>query len=318
MLEARIILDSGSQRSYITTKLKDDLSLPVERRETMSIKTFGAAKERLQTCIVVRVVVKFKDGCSRELTLLTVPTICEPLVGQPIRDSKRRFPHLAGIELADPDSNDQGLEISILIGSDLYWMLVTGRVRRGMSGPTALETRLGWVLSGPVHGSPVQVSCTNLISSHVLKQEASCVQHHDLERLDLQLKRFWDLETLAIGEAETDVYDKFMEGVSFKAGRYEVELPWKEIHPDLPENYQLGQRRLWNLVKRLQQEPSVLKEYDGIIKEQLNTGIIEVVTDNDGSKLTKVHYLSHHPIIRRNKQTTKMCIVYQQGVMVHL
>ena len=156
MLEARIILDSGSQRSYITNKLKDDLSLPVERRETMSIKTFGAAKERLQTCEVVRVVVKFKDGRSRELTLLTVPTICEPLVGQPIRDSKRRFPHLAGIELADPDCNDQGLEISILIGSDLYWTLVTGRVRRGVNGPTALETRFGWVLSGPVHGSPVQ------------------------------------------------------------------------------------------------------------------------------------------------------------------
>ncbi|KAL5514973.1 hypothetical protein EMCRGX_G000071 [Ephydatia muelleri] len=267
MLEARIILDSGSQRSYITSKLKDDLSLPVERRETMSIKTFGAAKERLQTCEVVRVVVKFKDGSQR--------------------DSKRRFPHLAGIELADTDCNDQGLEISILIGSDLYWTLVTGRVRRGVNGPTALETRFGWVLSGPVHGSPVQVSSTNLISSHVLKQEASCVQHHDLERLDLQLKRFWDLETLGIGEAEPDVYDKFLEGVSFKAGRYEVELPWKEIHPDLPENYQLCQRRLWNLVKRLQQEPSVLKEYDGIIKEQLNKGIIEVVTDNDSSKLAK-------------------------------
>ena len=38
-------------------------------------------------------------------------------------------------------------------------------------------------------------------------------------------------------------------------------MPWKEIHPDLPENYQRCQRRLWNLVKRLQQEPSVLKEY---------------------------------------------------------
>ena len=71
MLEARIILDSGSQRSYITNKLKDDLSLPVERRETMSIKTFGAAKERLQTCEVVRVVVKFQHGHSRELTLLS-------------------------------------------------------------------------------------------------------------------------------------------------------------------------------------------------------------------------------------------------------
>ena len=47
---------------------------------------------------------------------------------------------------------------------------------------------------------------------------------------------------------------------------------------------------------------------NGIIKE--NKGIIEVVTDNDSSKLAKVHYLPHHPIIRKDKQTTKMRIVY--------
>ena len=73
-------------------------------------------------------------------------------------------------------------------------------MRLGVNGPTALESRFGWVLSRPVHCSPVQVTCTNLISSHVLKQEASCIQHHDLEQLDLELKRFWDLETLGIGE----------------------------------------------------------------------------------------------------------------------
>ena len=201
MLEARIILDSGSQRSYITYKLKvHDLSLPVEQRETMSIKTFGAAKERLQTCEVVRVVVKFKNGCSRELTLLTVPTICEPLVGTAHKGIQAKVSSLGRYRVGRPRL--QCRSRTILYGSDLYWTLVTGRVRRGMSGPTALETRLGWVLSGPVHGSPVQVSCTNLTSSHVLKQEASCVRHHDLERLDLQLKRFWDLERLGIGEAE--------------------------------------------------------------------------------------------------------------------
>jgi hypothetical protein len=77
-----------------------------------------------------------------------------------------------------------------------------------VNGPTAVETRLGWVLSGPVQGARFQASSTNFISSHVLKQEASCVQHHDLEQLDSQLKRFWDLETLGIGEAEPDVYGR--------------------------------------------------------------------------------------------------------------
>ena len=30
---------------------------------------------------------------------------------------------------------------------------VTGEVRRGESGPTALHTRMGWVLSGPIESS---------------------------------------------------------------------------------------------------------------------------------------------------------------------
>jgi hypothetical protein len=76
-----------------------------------------------------------------------------------------------------------------------------------------------------------------------------------------------------------------MEGVTFNAGRYEVELPWKEIHPDLPDNFQLCQRWLWNRVKRLQPEPLVLQEYDGIIKEQLNKGIMEAVTEDGSSKI---------------------------------
>ncbi|CAB4031144.1 PREDICTED: uncharacterized protein LOC107346460, partial [Paramuricea clavata] len=46
----RIILDGGSQRSYITSRTQDLLSLPTERTETMSIKTFGSGEENLTTC----------------------------------------------------------------------------------------------------------------------------------------------------------------------------------------------------------------------------------------------------------------------------
>ena len=41
-MEARIILDGVSPRSYITNRLKDELSLPAECQETMLIKIFGS------------------------------------------------------------------------------------------------------------------------------------------------------------------------------------------------------------------------------------------------------------------------------------
>ena len=41
--------------------------------------------------------------------------------------------------------------VDILIGADFYWRFVTGHILQGKkSGPVAMETKLGWVLSGPM------------------------------------------------------------------------------------------------------------------------------------------------------------------------
>ena len=57
--------------------------------------------------------------------------------------------HLLGLELADSADVSDVLEFDMLIGSDTYWDLVTGKIIRGRSGPTAIHTKVGWVLSGP-------------------------------------------------------------------------------------------------------------------------------------------------------------------------
>ena len=41
---------------------------------------------------------------------------------------------------------EDNIDIDILVGSDQYWSLVSGRVVRGEHGPIAIETKLGWVL----------------------------------------------------------------------------------------------------------------------------------------------------------------------------
>ena len=61
-------------------------------------------------------------------------------------------------------------------------------------------------------------------------------------------------------------------------------------------------------LKRLHKEPEVLDEYNSIIKEQLNSGVIEKVAKLEETE--KVHYLSHHTVIRRDAETTKLQIVY--------
>ena len=65
-----------------------------------------------------------------------------------------------------------------------------------------------------------------------------------------------------------------------------------------------------NLLKRLNQDSEVLKEYDSVIKEQLRKDIVEVVERPGEGEVGKTHYLPHHAVIRRDKTTTKLRVVY--------
>ena len=40
-------------------------------------------------------------------------------------------------------------DIHMLIGADFFWHIVSGNVKRGEHGHIAMETKLGYVLSGP-------------------------------------------------------------------------------------------------------------------------------------------------------------------------
>eukprot|EP00731_Ephydatia_muelleri_P007453 Em0003g1701a len=309
VIETRILLDTGSQRSYISRQLSEALGLKEEKRETLLVKAFAAEEEKLQVCSVVSLRVETRAGSSIVLSLLAIPIICGPITGQPITCAMDLFPHLSGLELADSGDLNECLEIGILIGADQYWEVVTGEIVRGRSGPSAMKTCFDWVLSGPVPGviAESQVTCSNI--SHVLTTQTHSSQQ-ELVHLEKKLQVFWDLDTLGIKEGEQSVYQKFVEDVSFCGGRYCVRLPWKFPRIMLPDNQELCQRRLYNLLRRLQQSPQILAQYNEIIQDQLRQGIVEIVDPSDAGSIGATHYLPHHAVIREDKLTTKLRIVY--------
>ena len=136
------------------------------------------------------------------------------------------YSHLAGLTLADDCEGEA--DIDMLVGTDQYWNFVTGRPIRGDSGPTAIHTKLGWVLSGPVHYQVPSSTTVNLTSTHVLKCQVS--NHPDPDLLESKLERFWRLESLGIVPNESNVYDDFQQRIRFDCQRYEVNRPWKEPH----------------------------------------------------------------------------------------
>ena len=115
---------------------------------------------------------------------------------------------------------------------------------------------------------------------------------------------------MGIELGEKSVYDEFEKEIVYKGNRYEISLPWKQSHPPLPDNYELALRRLNGLLQRLRQTPDILNQYDSVIKDQLKGGIIEVVDQSEVTQSSQVHYLPHHAVLREDKATTKLCIVY--------
>jgi len=83
-----------------------------------------------------------------------------------------------------------------------------------------------------------------------------------------------------------------------------VTWPWKDKVSDLPENYQLAFGRLRSTLQKLAKSPALLKQYNDIIQEQLNRGIIERVTSN--SEEGSLNTIQWSP---PSKNTTKVHIV---------
>ena len=62
--------------------------------------------------------------------------------------------------------------------------------------------------------------------------------------------------------------------------------------------------------------PKLFKQYNEIIQDQLNLGIIEKVTSTSSEGLIK-HYIPHHPVITPAKNTTKVRIVYDASAKTY-
>ena len=71
-----------------------------------------------------------------------------------------------------------------------YWDLLTGRLQRGTDGPVAIETKLGWVLSGLV-AILGQTDKFHSLVAHTLHISAPITE--TTQTLDDTMKSFWVL-----------------------------------------------------------------------------------------------------------------------------
>ena len=99
--------------------------------------------------------------------------------------------------MADASSSEQSSDVDMLIGSDYYWDVITGDLKRSGNGPVAVSSKFGWLLSGPVKSKRSEdgFTVTNLVVEGLRKVELISEQHTDENDSELD-EDFWDTKPL--------------------------------------------------------------------------------------------------------------------------
>ncbi|XP_065909767.1 uncharacterized protein [Dysidea avara] len=307
LVPVRILMDAGSQRSYLSNELKMRLKLKPLKQETLTVNTFGSEEFNKKKCDLVKVRLQAKQGKDVEITALSYHAICSPLQ---IPVQPQQYSHLQELDLADTSASKHSSDkVDMLIGSDFYWDIVTGDIKRGNEGPTAVSSKFGWLLSGPVNAGNKEVNYA--LSNLVIEGVGSLSEQCSDQDLSNDLHRFWETESIGIAE-ETQTASMSSLFVDLKydwiLGRYQVTLPWKTDFRPQGNGYEISMARLNQLRSKLQRDKSLFQQYDATFKMQVQDGIIEHIpskTYQDGC-----YFLPHHAVIKTDRETTKLRIVF--------
>ena len=267
--------------------------------ERLGIKAFGSNESEMKERNVCRFTLSpiSKEGKEILIEAFVVDHISS-IANVHVENVKNKFPHLHKIFFTDVSRFDETLDIQILIGSDYLWNFHEGEIiRGGQNEPVAVKTSLGWTLSGPLKGEKLNF------------QSDVNVNHVNVSLSD-NIDKLWDLETIGIRPTD-EVHEGLIDNIEFTGERYSVGLPWKVGHGPLQTNYDISLSRLKRQLRKLRQTPTILESYDQVIKEQLQSGIIEQVAELENpSGSSKIHYLPHHAVVRDSVETTKVRVVY--------
>ncbi|XP_077508788.1 uncharacterized protein LOC144120265 [Amblyomma americanum] len=262
--------------------------------ERLTVGVFGGHQEEREFRRV-RVTVKTRRGCERELEVLETDVICDQPIPSPPGNVLQKLISL-GYEAAYFSTDSGAEKVELLIGSDHLWDFTTGRCVKLGKRLRAVETSIGWTVQGPIESDIEQTNCLHTVTlrTSVIEKETTDI-----------LTKFWTLESIGVNESEDnekpcEALEFFEDNIKRDGNRYEVALPWKsEI--SLEDNKEIALKRLSQLANRFRRAPDLLQEYDTTIRQYGVSDIAERVED-ETSRNHCVYHMPHQAVIRDSRK----------------
>ena len=190
---ANILFDEGAQRTFITEEFAREINIQLTGKESVQLSGFGDSERRVRNFDTGSLIVEAMNGETVPINVMVVPEIAVPITTFAVYI--KRMEYLQGLKLAHPSMKDDVFNISLLIGADHYWDFVENHTVRG-KGPTAVQSKLGYLLSGPLIGT----TSTCLATTSMLHVTLS----HKEEEYDQE--EIWEIENVrAEGKQKPEV-----------------------------------------------------------------------------------------------------------------
>ncbi|UYV79073.1 hypothetical protein LAZ67_17001003, partial [Cordylochernes scorpioides] len=302
----RILLDSGSQFSYIKQSLVWSIGIERKGEITIAKSLFGGNKigEEKHGKFMLELENLGNKRDVIHIEALDQRKICDAIPPLPKGDWLEKL-KIKGIILSQ--DNFKGQEIDILIGANYLGMILTGKIVQVEADLTAVETNLGWTLMG---------------NSPIIDSNDNVQQTLNLLTTRCDLKDLWDLEVLGIRDpVETcsketryqEIKEKFITKIQRQSDqRYSVGLPWKVEKESIPSNLDIAIKRLDISTKKMTSQ-NKLTEYSQIFRDWLTEGLIERVEENPLER--RGYYLPHRPVYKMESKTTPIRPVFDASCL---
>lgn len=315
-LTFRCLLDQGSQASFITESAVQTLGLQkVPNKICISGVGGSDQNDSLESRYMVSINLKSLNDPTFVITV-KAHVLNKLTTFLPSKKVVLQFwSGLPGMRLADP-MFDTPNKIDLLLGAKVYGqILVEGLIKGPPGSPVAQNTRLGWILSGQIHSEPADDSenCHSNTAVTVVSMHAECNENE-------LLRKFWELESdqfsgndkkmLTLEEQKCE--EVFMKTTTRDdSGRYIVKLPFRDDDPKCidGDSKDIAAKRLHLLEKRLSRNPELKQQYSDVMKEYIELRHMELVPEEQRDK-PDVVYLPHHAVVREDKKTTKVRVVF--------
>lgn len=301
----RCLLDQGSQASLITESAVQLLGLKkIQHNSTISgLGSDEGASLASKAMVKVNIQSLLDPRFNYDVNAFVLNKLTADLPEKAV--VVELWSALDKFELADP-SFDRPNKIDMLLGADVYGQIIEEGIIKGSSGaPVAQKTTLGWILSGPIH-APDLTKPNHIKVNHVQ------VSDNEL------LKKFWELETDIPLKSPNFTDEEIKCEELFKTttkrdstGRYIVKLPFRDEDPSCKygNSEAIATRRFLQLERRFAKDPQLKARYTDVIEEYLELGHMEQVAETEKQK-DHVVYLPHHAVIREDKTTSKLRVVF--------